>query len=106
MATNRVKSSTGVAAFEKNFQEGVTLKEDECCAEVHETPDGYLMPLEFLQAIATGHPNNVSTADGGRMQLGGMLPGFGSTAHSPRLSVMVAFFVFVLLLLFIPSGLP
>ena len=85
MATNRVKSSTGVAAFEKNFQEGVTLKEDECCAEVHETPDGYLMPLEFLQAIATGHPNNVSTADGGRMQLGGMLPltFVAESLHSP-----------------------
>lgn len=52
--------SRGIKEFEKGFAEGVTCKDDCCEEEVHETPDGYLMPLEFLQAIATGHPNNVT----------------------------------------------
>lgn len=52
--------SRGIKEFEKGFAEGVTCKDDCCEEEVHETPDGYLMPLEFLQAIAAGHPNNVT----------------------------------------------
>jgi hypothetical protein len=49
----------GVVAQADNLTELKAEHEKDCCVQ-DETPEGYLMPLEFLQAIAAGHPNNVS----------------------------------------------